>query len=1033
MERTYLRYECADSFGLTSHSGQIVHGNGGTFFTTGGSHINMYLNGGSKMVKIAHREPTNIGTGKALNSSEVASLDVVTTKTSEGRSNVQVASGWSDGYVRIFENVSNTPRDVSSVNSLLESREVNEYISEHSDPLSFNGHNGSTVKVVKFDTSGNRLASAGTNGDVVVWDVLAESGLYRLIGHRGEITSLNFFAMKDETQKSTGTFDGLVSSCRDGLVKIWDLSGQCCIQTLTGHRSEVWSADLVCIEERHSNSETDSENGFDKSTRWRLITGASDAQLRVWSLQNHSATSDLDSNQSEIASYIGSIKRENTSDRIETVKFHPNGTILGVLSHNSKNIEIYKIRSDSESKKKRSRRLRRRREKASLSEEKAKLKGKESKKIGILNDDVEEVNSNENDNDNNILSLLEEDLPVDIVKASDELELITILRSNHKIKGFSFATGASCRLLLSTAVNTVEVYSFKNPKDKDESVTAKLITNIDLDGHPTGIRSLALSSDDLLACSVGKGAAKVWNIASRSCIRSLSLKSGKKSTKSSLFALCCSFLPGNEYVVVGTRDGVLLLFDYASGDITFSEDEAHDGAIWSIDMRPDGSGMISGGADHIAKFWDFEQGENGKPELVHSRSLKMNDDVVAVRFSYSQDPSKRLVAVSTLDSTIKLFFDDSLKFFLSLYGHKLPALTLDCSDDDAILASAGADKTIKLWGLDFGDTHKTFYGHTDSITDLRFVRRTHNFFTTSKDKTLRYWDGDKFEQILLLSGHLSEVNCLAMSRTGGFILSAGMDRQVRVWERTKDIVFLEEEKERELEKMFDKVDGSRGEVRASNVDEENDEEADIQRPQSEAAVRKSVISVASGDRIAEAIETADQEMKDIAAYRKTGADIEKRRPNPLLIGLEPHLYVFWVLRTIKHSELEQSLLILPLSHIERLVYYLVVLLRKGLGTELCAKTAIFLVKSHENQIIANHSMASALRELRTLLKRRLMESRDRIGLNLAAMKAITRAANEKKSAFIINEAPTQNIWEGLGLGSDISAALQGRTNKRRKR
>jgi len=37
-----------------------------------------------------------------------------------------------------------------------------------------------------------------------------------------------------------------------------------------------------------------------------------------------------------------------------------------------------------------------------------------------------------------------------------------------------------------------------------------------------------------------------------------------------------------------------------------------------------------------------------------------------------------------------------------------------------------------------------------------------------------------------------------------------MDRQVRVWERTRDIVFLEEERERELESMFDKVDGGRG-------------------------------------------------------------------------------------------------------------------------------------------------------------------------------------------------------------------------------
>jgi U3 small nucleolar RNA-associated protein 12 len=37
----------------------------------------------------------------------------------------------------------------------------------------------------------------------------------------------------------------------------------------------------------------------------------------------------------------------------------------------------------------------------------------------------------------------------------------------------------------------------------------------------------------------------------------------------------------------------------------------------------------------------------------------------------------RLIAVSLLDSTIKVFFVDTLKFFLSLYGHKLPALVND--------------------------------------------------------------------------------------------------------------------------------------------------------------------------------------------------------------------------------------------------------------------------------------------------------------------------------------------------------------------
>jgi U3 small nucleolar RNA-associated protein 12 len=53
----------------------------------------------------------------------------------------------------------------------------------------------------------------------------------------------------------------------------------------------------------------------------------------------------------------------------------------------------------------------------------------------------------------------------------------------------------------------------------------------------------------------------------------------------------------------------------------------------------------------------------------------MTDDVLCVRMS----PNGRLLAVSLLDSTIKVFFVDSLKFFLSLYGHKLPVLSMDIS------------------------------------------------------------------------------------------------------------------------------------------------------------------------------------------------------------------------------------------------------------------------------------------------------------------------------------------------------------------
>ena len=88
-------------------------------------------------------------------------------------------------------------------------------------------------------------------------------------------------------------------------------------------------------------------------------------------------------------------------------------------------------------------------------------------------------------------------------------------------------------------------------------------------------------------------------------------------------------------------------------------------------------------------------------QIVATRTLKMSHDVLCVRYSNSTDPSKLLVAASLLDNTVKIFYEDSLRFFLSLYGHKLPVLSLAISSDDKLLVTGSADKNLKVWGLDF--------------------------------------------------------------------------------------------------------------------------------------------------------------------------------------------------------------------------------------------------------------------------------------------------------------------------------------------
>jgi U3 small nucleolar RNA-associated protein 12 len=67
------------------------------------------------------------------------------------------------------------------------------------------------------------------------------------------------------------------------------------------------------------------------------------------------------------------------------------------------------------------------------------------------------------------------------------------------------------------------------------------------------------------------------------------------------------------------------------------------------------------------------------------------------------------------DLNWQVFFADTLKFFLSLYGHKLPVLCMDISSDAALLVSGSADKNLKIWGLDFGDCHRSLFAHADRL------------------------------------------------------------------------------------------------------------------------------------------------------------------------------------------------------------------------------------------------------------------------------------------------------------------------------
>jgi len=173
------------------------------------------------------------------------------------------AVAYNDGSIRLWSFNPSTPE--------VEAGEI----------VTFNGHKKSPT-TLSWDLEGTRLASGGTEGEIVVWDTVAEVGLFRLRGHRGPVTSIRF--IPHPTLAVTSHPGYLISTSKDTYLKLWDLSTQHCIQTVVVGRGEVTSCDAM--EEVGDDEE-------EESGRWTLITGSGDGEAKVWAIERASLIAGL--------------------------------------------------------------------------------------------------------------------------------------------------------------------------------------------------------------------------------------------------------------------------------------------------------------------------------------------------------------------------------------------------------------------------------------------------------------------------------------------------------------------------------------------------------------------------------------------------------------------------------------------------------------------------------------------------------------------------------------------------------------------
>ena len=285
---------------------------------------------------------------------------------------------------------------------------------------------------------------------------------------------------------------------------------------------------------------------------------------------------------------------------------------------------------------------------------------------------------------------------------------------------------------------------------------------------PSGQRVVSASADRTI---------RIWDVATGKTLHTLP---GHDSA-----VTVALFSPDGKTVLSGAGDSLIKGWDAETGRLLRTY-KGHTGTITALDYSRDGKKFVSGSADKTVKVWDTASAQ----ALLTAHDN--NSIVAAVAFS----PDGKQIAVGNVDQTIRLLDAATGKQQARWPAHAIAVTGLSYSPSGQWLASCGADQLVRVWPCATpGQKAITLVGHNGPLSAVAFRADSRHLVSAGSDQTVKLWkiENGAGKEAQTYRGHRDWVTSVAFSKDGYYVVSSGVDRLIKIWEITsKEIPLLAE-------------------------------------------------------------------------------------------------------------------------------------------------------------------------------------------------------------------------------------------------